>query len=76
MSGLPTPTTIEALEEAIRMLEAIVDGRASCVTGIDFRARLAAIKEARDEHYRTQMKDERTRAQLRELSRRIRSAHG
>lgn len=61
------PTVIEALEEAIRMLQAIADGRATCVTGIEFRARLEGLKAARDAHLHAERAAEDYRARLREL---------
>lgn len=65
MMNAITPTPLEALEQAIAMLESILRGSAPC--RLDLVAMLQRLKDARDEHYRQQMKDERARAQLREL---------
>lgn len=61
-----TPTTIEALEDAIAMLEDIAKGKSW--SAVEHHERLQVFRDARDEHHRTAMRDERTRAQLRELS--------
>ncbi len=66
-----TLATIEALEEAIRLLERV---QRNAHSAFELRGALQRLCVARDEHYREELKAERTRAQIRELSAQRRQA--
>ena len=61
-----------ALARAIEMLNDI--GRGKQFTRTEFYTRLTSYERARDAHHEQLLKDERNRAQLRELSRQLRGA--
>lgn len=68
----PTLTAIEALEQAIEMLESI--RRGFSYPAIDFISKVNQLERARDAHHEQAMKAARGREQIRELSRQRRKA--
>lgn len=65
-----TPTTIEALEMAIQMLEL---GQAWFTPG-EWRARMEAVRAAAEAHREQEVKDEQRRADFRQLAAKWRAA--
>lgn len=61
-----TPTTIEALERAIEMLQAILTGQRYNLP--EYVDRLKSFEAARDAHHIAEMQAERNRKQIRELA--------
>jgi hypothetical protein len=64
---MKTPSTIQALEGAIEMLQAILTG--SRYNAAEFVDRLKSYEAARDAHHIADMQIERARKQLQELAR-------
>lgn len=65
---MKTPTTIEALDGAIRLLKYLAGGRQ--YSAAEFHEQVRSFEQARDAQFEQDIKDERNRAAVREHLRR------